>query len=248
MLHRRRMASFVTVGLPAAGLALAAAGIGWGATPLRDGLAGAVPAPGPGTAAAPGVAARQDPLLAQRTKGDAAAPITVYEVTDFACPWCRYFWQHALPAIDSEYIQTGKVRFIFVNLPIPQLHPNAAAAHEFAMCAARQNAFWPIHDLLYGHQEEWAGLEEPRVYFNALADSAGLDHGSLDECVDTGALRWLVEQEVQAVTERAGITGTPSFIIENIVLNGFFPIEEWRPILDSVYVAKTTGGRRPEGR
>lgn len=184
----------------------------------------------------------QNPMIAERTKGDPDAPVTIYEVTDFACPWCREFYRLTLPSIEREYIETGKAKLVFVNLPIPELHPNAPAAHEFAMCAAQQDRFWPVHDLLYQHQAVWAPLEEPREYFTLLADSADIDIETLDICFDTGATRWLVQQEAESVAQRANITSTPSFIMETVVLVGFQPMEEWRPLLDSLFTARTGGG------
>ena len=183
----------------------------------------------------------QDPLMDERTKGDPQAPITIYEITDFACPWCRVFWEQTLPDIDAEYIQTGKAKLVFVNLPIPQLHPNAPAAHEFAMCSAKQDRFWPIHDLLYRYQEDWAHLEDPKDYFISLADSANVNVDSLTSCLDDGSTRWLVQQESESVVQN-GITSTPSFVMDSLLLGGFQPIEGWRPILDSLFVAKTGGG------
>lgn len=183
----------------------------------------------------------QNPLLSERTKGDPAAPITIYEVTDFACPWCREFYRLVLPSIEREYISTGKAKLIFVNLPLPSLHPNSPAAHEFAMCAAKQGRFWPVHDLLYQHQALWEPLDTPRDYFTLLADSAGLDLDELNNCFDSGSTRWIVQQEAESVAQQANITSTPSFIIETVLLAGFQPIENWRPILDSLYAAKRGG-------
>ncbi|MFQ5702553.1 MAG: DsbA family protein [Gemmatimonadales bacterium] len=181
-----------------------------------------------------------DPLIDQRTLGDPKAPITIYEASDFQCPYCREFWQNTLPKIKQEYVQTGKARIIFLNFPIPQIHQNAAAAHEFAMCAASQDRFWPIHDLLYDHQTAWEKLDRPRDFFMALADSAHLDRDSVNACVDSGAQRWLVTQEAQAIA-RSGVTSTPSFIVEGGLLKGAAPIDAWRPILDSLFLAKTKG-------
>ena len=188
--------------------------------------------------------ATQDPLMAQRTKGDTDAPITIYEITDFGCPWCREFVRLTLPSIESEYIETGKAKLIFVNLPVPSLHPNSPAAHEFAMCAAQQNRFWPVHDLIYQHQADWATLEDPREFFTILADSAGLDLAPLNTCFDTGSARWIVQQEAESVARQGEIASTPTFIMETVMLAGYFPIERWRPVLDSLFAEKT-GGNRP---
>lgn len=181
-----------------------------------------------------------DPLIEQRTKGDPSAPLTVYEVSDFQCPFCRVFAVDVLPQLEQEYISQGKLQIVFVNLPIVQLHPNAAAAHEFAMCAAQQDRFWPIHDLLYRTQAAWSHQDEPYGFFMTLADSAGLDRDSLTQCIDTGALRWLVEAEATAVASK-GIRSTPSFIVEGLLLAGAQEMGVWRPLLDSLFAAKTGG-------
>ena len=88
-------------------------------------------------AAAPVTA--QDPGLDARTKGAAKAPVTVYEMSDFQCPFCRRFAAETFPLIEKEYIATGKVRWIFINYPLTQLHPNAVPAAEFAACPARSS-------------------------------------------------------------------------------------------------------------
>src|SRR5437867_13352736 len=91
-----------------------------------------------------------DPLAA-RAKGRPDAPVTVYEMSDFQCPYCRAFALATMPLLEREYVQAGKVRFVYINLPLSSLHKNAATAAEVALCAARQQRFWPMHDLLFRH-------------------------------------------------------------------------------------------------
>ena len=181
--------------------------------------------------------AAQDAYLAERTRGRADAPITIYEVADFQCPACREFFLRTLPAVEAEYIATGKARIVFVNLPLVSIHPNAAAAHEFAMCAAAQDRFWPVHDLLYRNQTSWSALADPSRYFRVLADSAGVDPARLGSCVAEGAMRQLVLAEGQSAVSN-GIRSTPSFVIEGGLLGGAVPITVLRPVLDSIYATK----------
>ena len=94
-------------------------------------------------------AQQADAPLAGRSKGAASAPVTVYEMSDFQCPYCRRFALETFPTLEREYIATGKVRWVFVNFPLTSIHPNAVAAAEVALCAAQQGAFWQVHDLLY---------------------------------------------------------------------------------------------------
>jgi len=182
----------------------------------------------------------QNFYLAARTKGSPNAPITVLEASDFQCPYCRVFWEETLPRLQKEYIDTGKIRFVFLNLPLASIHPNTTAAAEFAMCAAAQNRFWPVHDLLYQYQDQWARLEDPSAYFSALAETAGLDRAKLQQCLQDGAVRTAIQSEAER-NFQAGIRSTPSFVINGGLMAGAQPIAVWRPILDSIYAAKIEG-------
>jgi protein-disulfide isomerase len=161
-----------------------------------------------------------DPLAA-RSKGRRTAAVTVYEMSDFQCPYCR------------------KVRLVYITLPLTSVHPNAVAAAEIALCAARQHRFWPLHDLLFRHQDDWASLPEPRVYLLALGDSAGLDRAKLARCVTSRATAAEVETDA-ARARRAGARSTPTFYIEGGLIEGAPPIGVFRAVLDSIYQAKTT--------
>lgn len=178
-----------------------------------------------------------DPLTA-RTKGSPRAPVVVYEMADFQCPACREFALTTLPTLDHDYVQSGKVRWVFVNFPLTSIHKNAVAAAQVAMCAARQNRFWPVHDLLYRHQLEWAPLDDPGAALLALADSAGVKHDSLAACVSSHATIEAIQQDAQG-SVRAGANATPSFYVEGGLATGAIPAPVFSHILDSIYNAKT---------
>lgn len=184
-------------------------------------------------------AASQDDPLASRAKGSPTAPVTVYEMSDFQCPYCRRHATETYPALEREYVNPGKVRWVFVNFPLP-MHPNATPAAEVAMCGAQQGKFWPIHDLLFKHQEVWAPLKEPAEFMLSLADSVGADRAQLTSCVEGKQTRRIIETDAMGAA-RAGATSTPTFYIEGGLLVGAYPIEVFRQILDSVYTAKTSG-------
>ncbi len=181
-------------------------------------------------AAVPPGNAQSDPL-ADRAKGSPTAPVTVYEMSDFQCPYCRDFALNTMPTLEREYVATGKVRFVLA----------AAAA---AMCAAHQRKFWPLHDLLFRHQDRWAGLKDPAPYFTALGDSAGLNRAKLARCVTSPA----TQSEIRADSMRAakaGASSTPTFYIEGGLLEGAAPVEVFRTVLDSIHGAKTTARPPP---
>jgi protein-disulfide isomerase len=184
-----------------------------------------------------GQAAAPDPL-AGRIKGSPTALVTVYEMSDFQCPYCRQFALETFPVLDSAYVATGKVRWAFINFPLTSVHQNAVAAAEIALCAAKQNKFWPVHDLLYRHQAVWAPLKEPAAFLLSLADSAHLSKPALLACAKaTGT-----DEEVRADAEgasRAGAESTPTFYIEGGLLVGAQPLPVFRQVLDSVVAGKT---------
>ena len=100
-----------------------------------------------------------------------------------------------------------------------------------------------MHDLLYRHQADWASLADPVPFFRALgADSVGLRADSLAACVTSRATAGEVEQDA-AAARRAGANATPSFYIEGGLLSGAWPVADFRRVLDSVYLVKTTGPR-----
>ena len=106
------------------------------------------------------------------------------------------------------------------------------------MCAARQNRFWPVHDLLFRTQEQWSDLRQPGTFFLGLADSAGLDRDAIAACLRSGATRALIESDARG-SIRSGARSTPSFYIEGGLLRGAYPIEVFRQVLDSIYAEKT---------
>ena len=181
--------------------------------------------------------------LTSRTKGSPDAPVTVYEMADFQCPACRGFAVTVWPTLEREFVTTGKVRWIFINLPLTSIHPNAVPAAETAMCAARQGRFWKTHDLLYQHQDEWAKLAQPRAALVKLAQRAGADRTKLVACLDTRATQAEVEKDAQ-LAARAGARATPSFYIEGGLLEGApYTPDPFRHLLDSVYAARTRAPR-----
>ncbi|HXO84541.1 MAG TPA: thioredoxin domain-containing protein [Gemmatimonadales bacterium] len=188
-----------------------------------------------------GVAVQAGDPLDARSKGRPDAPVTVYEMADFQCPACRLFAVTVLPTLEREYVETGKIRWVFINLPLTSIHPNAMTAAEVAVCAGRQGRFWPTHDLFYQRQDTWAKLSptQARDTLVALAQRAGADRAKLLACVNGGSARPEVELDAQRAT-RTGARATPSFYIEGGLIEGApYTPDPMRRVLDSVYAART---------
>lgn len=175
-----------------------------------------------------------------RAMGPRNAPVTVYEMADFQCPYCRDFALGTLPTIEKEYVKTGKVRWIFINLPIPSIHHNAVAAAEFAACAAKQGKFWQTHDMLYATHDKWENLKSAAPFFQAQIAAIGLKQDAMSTCLASGAGAAIVQDDV-AGAQRSGAQSTPTFYIEGGMMAGAQPIDVFRRILDSILTARTTG-------
>jgi protein-disulfide isomerase len=183
------------------------------------------------------------PLTAQaplgpRTKGSVDAPVTVYEMSDFQCPYCEQFTRETFPQIERDYINTGKIRWVFINYPLTSLHPNAVPAAEFASCAAKQDKFWPAHDMLYARQGEWANLPDVGPFFTARIPELGLNSAPMLACLQSGETRADVRLDAEGAA-RSGARSTPTFYIEGGLMSGAQPMSVFKTVLDSVVAAKS---------
>jgi protein-disulfide isomerase len=139
-------------------------------------------------------------------KGDARAPVTVIELTDYQCPYCRRHAEGAFPQIEREYVKSGKVRYAILDLPLA-MHRYAPKAAEAAHCAAEQGKFWEMHDALFADQGALA-TEDLRQRAAAL----GIDTAAFDACLQSGTYAARVADGA-AEAARLGVTGTPTFLI-----------------------------------
>lgn len=138
-----------------------------------------------------------------------------------------------LPLLDAEYIQTGKVFYVYKDMPFQGTESILAA--QAAECAGEQGLYWEMHGLLYQNRAEWAhrGQTTAALVFQTFADDIGLDQASFDGCIETG--RFL--DEVRADYEEGryiGVRGTPTVVINGQVIPGFAPWDVFQPFLDGV--------------
>jgi protein-disulfide isomerase len=189
------------------------------------------------TVAAQTTAAKPDPL-GMRTKGSPTAPVTVYEMSDFQCPFCKRQVDNTWPLLEKEYIATGKVRWIFINYPLVSIHPNAVPAAELAMCAGRAGKFWEAHDLVFRTQRVWAPLKDPGPFLSSLLDSLKLKKPAVVQCLEKGETRAEIQSDVEG-SIKAGAQSTPTFYIEGGLMLGAQPVALFRQVLDSIYRVKT---------
>ena len=154
------------------------------------------------------VAPPQTPVLdlgKRPSKGESTARLTLVEFLDYQCPYCGRFSRETLPQIDKEYIQTGKLKYIVVNLPLDAMHKSAFKAAEAAACAGEQGKFWEMQERLFNNQgtiDQW----------KSHAEAVGLDLSKFQECLDSGRKAAQVRSDM-VEAHSAGVTGTPSFFL-----------------------------------
>jgi protein-disulfide isomerase len=156
-------------------------------------------------------------------KGDAKAPITIVEFSDFECPFCSRA-EDSVKKVLAEY--KGKVRLVYRDYPLP-FHSKAQKASEAALCAGDQGKYWEMHEKLFSNQQ---ALEVTQL--KEHAKGLGLDGGKFDKCLDSGEKAPVIEASKKA-GEEAGVNGTPAFFINGRVLSGAQPFEEFKKIIDS---------------
>ncbi|MBR9990434.1 MAG: thioredoxin domain-containing protein [Gemmatimonadetes bacterium] len=182
-----------------------------------------------------------DRAAESRTKGSPDAAVLVYEIADFQCPFCAQFATDIFPHLDSAYIATGRVQWVFVNLPMPS-HPHAWIATEAALCAgAVSDRFWIMHDRLFVAGREWISAADPAVVLARYAREAGVDMDAYTKCVDGDRVAQIILQDVIFGSR---VTGTPTFVVSNRSTNqqqtlvGVKSVGEWREVLDMLLRAK----------
>jgi len=186
---------------------------------------GAAPSPSPGPAPAPArldnVDEDDDPFL-----GDKNAPVTIVSFEDFQCPFCKRAFDQTFPQLKKDYIDTGKVKYVYRDFPLG-FHPQANAAAEAAECADEQGEFWDYHSLIFNNQATLG-----RDLYISLAGQLNLDVNKFTQCIDNGEMK----QEVQADASygsQIGVSGTPTFFINGIKLVGAQPYVAFQQVIEA---------------
>jgi protein-disulfide isomerase len=173
------------------------------------------------------ISADDDPAM-----GSEDAPVVVIEFSDFQCPFCKRFHETTLPKLIEQYVNTGKVRFVYRDFPLTQIHPNAGLAALAAECADEQNSFWPMHDLLFERQGEWAGSSNAQAVFEGYARELGLDVEQFSECLSSQRYAEEVLKDLRDGVSY-GVKGTPAFFINGDKLEGAWPFGKFKDVIDA---------------
>ena len=172
--------------------------------------------------------------------GSADAEVTIVEFGDYQCTWCHRWHQSTKDSIVADYVDTGKVRFLFKDFPINDHADRASSmAAEASYCAADQGKYWDYHDELYVN---WKGENNGWVTKDSLkqfASNVGLDGQQFSECLDSGRHGGLVKQNYDLAVA-TGLSATPSFIVlvdgeTPKLIRGAHPYSTFQQVIDPVY-------------
>ena len=180
------------------------------------------------------ISADDDPVI-----GDPNATISIIEFSDFQCPFCARFHIQTLPSILEEYVDQGKVKLVFRDFPIQNIHPNALPASVAAECANEQGKFKEMHDKLFDNQQEWSGLEMTKtvLLFSQYALEIGVEQEIFDSCLTSGKYIEEIRNDLKDGRDY-GVSGTPGFFIGNdqigyVELKGAQPFESFKKVIDA---------------
>ena len=171
-----------------------------------------------------------DPVL-----GSPNAKVLMIEFGDYQCPSCRMFWKEVEPRLKKEYIDTGKVKLVFRDFPIVQIHPEALLASMAVDCAGEQDKYWQYHDKVFREQYNKG---DDLVRFKAAdlkkwAKDTGIDSAKFDQCLDSEKYKNEVLKD-KADGDAVSVQGTPTFFINGHVIGGAQAYPAFKNLIDSL--------------
>lgn len=162
------------------------------------------------------VSVANDPVM-----GDANAPVTMIEFSDYECPFCKQFFTDTESQIVKDYVDTGKVKIVYRNLPLPFHDPMSTTESIAALCVRAQSddaTYFKFHDLMFKNTtSNGTGLTKDQLY--QFSDSLGLNTDALKTCMDDPKQADVVKKDIADATA-AGANATPTFFIGKSTSDG----------------------------
>jgi protein-disulfide isomerase len=165
-------------------------------------------------------------------RGSGEAEIVLVEFIDFQSAENRQHSLETWPDLEKKYVEPGKVRLVIKHFPAPD-QPSGFKAAEAAECAGQQEAFWPMHDLLFQKQEEWSQADDVSAMFKGYAADLNLDADAFATCLDEGQASDKVEQDF-AITQENQFSSAPMFFIIMGDRAGNVPADQLQEVIEEL--------------
>ncbi len=165
--------------------------------------------------------------LGEKTMGDPSAPNVVIEYASLTCPHCQHFRETTFDDFKTKYIDTGKVYFIYRQFP---LNPLDTAAIMLTNCVPAER-FFPLVDLLYAQQANWAYVDQPAVALLDILKQAGFTQESFTACLKNQTVLDGVDWVRTRGADKFGVDSTPTFFFNGEKKSGDLSLDEIDAIL-----------------
>ncbi len=166
--------------------------------------------------------------------GDEDAKVVIVEYTDLQCPYCARYSAETLPTLIANYVETGRVRYEFRDLPLDQLHPLARDASVAARCAGEQDKYVEMHDVLFAQQSIWGSAGQHKVMFQAYAAQLELEAEAFEICMSSGKFDEAIDESVREALA-LGLNSTPYFVVNGFpIVRGAQPLENFEYVIELV--------------
>jgi protein-disulfide isomerase len=163
--------------------------------------------------------------------GRTDAPLTIIEFTDYQCPFCKKYFDNVFSKIKSEYINTGKIRYVIRDFPLDE-HPQALLAANAAQCAGEQGKYFEMHDQLFTEQNKWSYQSNALSTFKTYGTKLGLEANKFNACLDSGKYESEIAKDI-ADAEKYTVLSTPTIFINNSKIVGAQSYDLFKTTIDS---------------
>lgn len=161
--------------------------------------------------------------------GNDDAPVEIIEYASLSCPACRHFHETVYPKLKTEYIDTGKVRFIYRDFPTNT--PGLAAA-MIARCAGPDRHAGMV-DMFFDTQPQWGRAENPMQALGMIARMGGIGPTEVDECLKNTALMNAIQEKARIANENEGVNATPTVFVAGEKAEHALEWEKLKEVIDA---------------
>lgn len=176
-------------------------------------------------------------LPTDRVQGSMTAPVTMIEYASMTCSHCADFANETMPFVKKDWVATGKVKYVFRDLPWDNL---ALGMSKVARCAPA-NAFEPLVTALFANQKTIVLGGDPVVEIKKVASTFGMDGAKVDACIKDADLHKQVTDSKDIAMNKLGIRGTPAIFVNGTKVEGAEPYKDFRKVLEAEYAKATSG-------